>query len=184
MAGISDYIGSLGGGERLEDEQGRIFLNCFNDAVSDIADGVVVVIRPTFDTTGPGTIYPIINATAPATDAVGVTLLGVVATGGSPGFGSGTIAGETYAGIKAGTSGQVQIRGYCAKVNVDASGAAIVIGDSLKAVNAASALVHDGTLNATMSTWFSAKSCGVAQTALASGTGSIAVNLLGYRVTI
>ena len=133
------------------------FIKVFNTGTA-LSEGAVYNVDMADDADG---YYP--KPTAIATDTVGRTLVGVVTT---------DVTGS--AGIAADTWGWMQVRGYCAKVNVNTD---VTDENTLKTTNATAYATDEAGATQT------AKTFAIAKGAI-TGAGSIAAVLLGHRVTV
>lgn len=134
------------------------FIKCYNDTGAAIAEGAVYNVNMADGADG---YYP--TVTAIATDTVGTTVVGVV-----------TNDVHGAAGLPSNDWGWLQIRGYCAKINVNA---AVTINHALKTTNTNVYATTEGTAT------LAATSFAIAKTA-ATGAGSVDGVLLGVRVTV
>ena len=146
---IANYQASQDGSEWVAGANGQLFIAFYNMAAAStgapnvtLYDGDVVKINYSPDSVSGAGYYP--TVLAPATDSGGLTLIGVVQSGGFGGDSDGKIPVATW--------GWLQVRGLCQKVNL--SGTTVAIGTSVKAGNGVYNAAYDQAVNTLAATSF------------------------------
>lgn len=153
MNGLNSYLGS--DVARIGDND-SLFIICYNNLGNAVLEGSVYKVSYADS----GTYFP--SLATIATDASGLTLVGVVASGDS----AGSNADKSWV--------KMQIRGYCGKVKVNA---AVTDDHTLKVTNTNIYATTEGAAADTTLTFARAKSA-------ATGAGFIAAYLYGNKVVV